>query len=105
MRTLLYKVTGQRLVPVGDHTGLIAGSKGYLIAKFEFDDDWDGCVKVASFYVDENEYAELLDLDNSCTIPQEALTESIFEVRLEGRRKGYRIPTNRVRENQSGGDS
>lgn len=105
MRTLTYKVTGQRLVPVGDHAGLVSGSKGYLRAQFEFDNDWDDCVKVASFYVDENEYAERLDSDDSCVIPQEALTDSVFEIRLEGRRKNYCIPTNRIREKQLGGDS
>lgn len=103
MRTLSYKIIGQRLIPVGDHTGLIAGTKGYLRAQFEFDNDWDDCLKVASFYAYKEEYAELLNSENSCIIPQEALTESEFEVQLEGRSKNYRILTNRITETQSGG--
>ena len=32
MRTLIYKVTDQQLSPVGDHSNIVAGSKGYLRA-------------------------------------------------------------------------
>lgn len=104
MRTLSYKVVGQRLIPVGDHTGLIMGSKGYLQAKFEFDNDWKDCKIVASFYSDGEEHAKPLDKDGICMIPPEALTKTIFELRVEGRKSDYRILTNRIREKQSGGD-
>lgn len=104
MRTLTYKVVGQRLIPTGDHTGLIAGSEGYLQASFEFDSNWNGCKKVASFYSDGEEHAMLLNKDNACTIPPEAITKSTFEVRVEGRKTDYRIQTNLIREKQSGGD-
>jgi hypothetical protein len=104
MRTLVYRVAGQRLIPIGDHTGLMAGSKGYLQAKFEFNDDWIGCMKVASFYSNDEEYAEPLDENNSCMIPPESITKSVFEVRVEGRKPNYRIITNIIREKQSGGD-
>jgi hypothetical protein len=103
MRTLTYKVTGQRLIPVGDHTGLIAGTEGYLQAKFEFDDDWKDCKKVASFYINNDEDALPLNEDDTCMIPSKALSESIFELRVEGRKTDYRILTNRIREKQSGG--
>jgi hypothetical protein len=104
MRTLSYKVAGQRLTPVGDHTGLIVGTEGYLQAKFEFDDDWKDCKIVASFYSDDKEHATYIDEDGKCTIPSEALTNSVFEMRVEGRKPKYRILTNRIREKQSGGD-
>lgn len=103
MRTLTYKVIGQRLIPTGDHTGLIAGSEGYLQASFKFDNDWDGCKKVASFYYNDVEDAVVLKADDTCLLPAKALVNDIFEMRLDGRKDNYRILTNRIRETQSGG--
>lgn len=104
MRTLAYKVEGQRLISVGDHSGIQAGSKGYLKAKFEFDKDWEGCTKVASFFNNGVEFASLLDEFDSCEIPAEALTSSTFDVSVEGRKKNYRIPSRVITERQIGGD-
>ncbi len=104
MRVLTYKVKGQRLTTTGNHSGLIAGTKGYLKAQFEFDDDWKDCVKVASF-ISNGEHAAKLDESNSCLIPNEALTSSTFEVKVEGRRSdGYCIVSGPVTERQKGGN-
>lgn len=102
MRTLRYKVVGQRLRPIGDHTGLVAGTEGYLLASFVFDSSWDECKIVASFSPNDNN-AVILDVDGTCVIPAEALSNSTFEVRVEGRRDKYSIRTNPVIERQSGG--
>lgn len=100
MRILIYKVKGQRLSGTGDHSRLIAGTKGYLKAQFEFDDDWNDCVKVASF-INGDEYAVKLDEDDACLIPNEALTSSTFKVKVEGRRSdGYIIMTELITERQ-----
>ena len=105
MRTLYYKVIGQRLRPVGDHTGLVKGTQGYLKACFLFESEWNVYKKVASFYgEDGTEYAIVLDADGTCMIPSQALTYSTFEVRLWGQINDTVIPTNLVREHQSGGD-
>lgn len=104
MRTLLYKVVGQRLMPMGDHTGLIIGTEGYLQARFEFNMDWEGCKKVVSFYYNDDERAELIDENCTCMIPAEVLTNTTFKMRVEGRKQDYRILTNCIREEQSGGD-
>lgn len=103
MRTLAYKVSDQQLSPIGDHSNIVAGSKGYLKAKFEFNSEWDGCTKVASFFNNGNEYASILDTDESCEIPGEALTSNSFEVSVEGRKPGYRILSKRIKERQIGG--
>lgn len=100
MRTLTYQVKSLRLLPTGDHYGLIANSQGYLKAKFTFDEDWEGCKKVASFFNGEAEHAVLLNDYNECMIPAEALTSSIFEVCVEGRKEGYRILTSKIKEKQ-----
>lgn len=99
MRTLDYSVKGQRLLRVGDHNFLIAGTEGYLCASFEFDESWDDCVKVASFFNDGKEYAVVLEND-VCVIPKAALTGSSFEVSVEGRKKNYRILSMKIKENQ-----
>ena len=103
MRILSYEVTGQHIKPVGDHSGIVSGSIGYLKAQFKFSEEWDGCVKVASFFYDGDEYAKKLDKENSCEIPQEVLSGSFFEVSVEGRKPGYRIPSRRIKERQIGG--
>ena len=102
MRTLVYKVTDQQLSPVGDHSNIVAGSKGYLRARFEFNNEWDGCTKVASFFNNGIEHASILDTDESCEIPEEALTGTSFEVSVEGRKPGYRIASKRIKERQIG---
>lgn len=103
MRVLTYKVKGQQLIATGKHSGLIAGTKGYLKAQFEFDKDWDGCIKVVSFFND-GEYAVKLDDNNICDIPDEALTNSTFKVKVEGRKQdGYCILTAPIIERQRGG--
>lgn len=105
MRTLYYKVIGQRLRPVGDHTGLVSGTKGYLKACFSFESDWASYKKVASFYnANGKEYAVPLNADGTCDIPPEALTDSTFEVKVWGQMGSTIISTNPVRERQSGGD-
>lgn len=103
MRTLLYRVEGQRLEPIGDHSGIKAGSKGYLRARFEFNEDWDGCIKVASFYYVGIEHACMLDKDDSCDIPEEVLVGSSYSVSVEGRKDDYRIPSRTITERQLGG--
>lgn len=47
MRTLRFKVSGQELIraPGCDFSNIIAGTSGYLLAAFEFGQDWDGTVK------------------------------------------------------------
>lgn len=101
MRVLTYKVKGQRLSATGNHSGLIAGTKGYLKAQFEFDDEWNGCEKVAQFFKEDDEHATRLDTNDSCEIPPEVLTDQSFEIAVEGRRKdGFRIISNSIKERQ-----
>ena len=98
MRILNYKIEKQKQSIQGNRDGLVAGTRGYLYASFDFDDDWNDCVKVAVFVYNKQEYPVLLK-DNTCQIPHEALVGNKFEVFVEGRtRNGYRIISNRVKE-------
>ena len=86
MRTLEFKVDKQdlRKQPGCDFSGIVAKSVGYLHAKFHFSEEWDGCRKVASFWHDDGEYPVLLDENDMCVIPAEALTGKSFLVSATG---------------------
>lgn len=100
MRTLEFNIEKQRLNKNRDcdFSGLVAGTVGYLQAKFFFsDDDWKRCsTRVARFWIGEQEYAERLDTSDCCVIPHEVLTGSKFEVSVVGAAPGYRIETNKI---------
>lgn len=102
MRTLKFSVDGQRLRKRidCDFSGLVAGSVGYLRAEFEFSDDWAGCKKAASFWIEDQEYAVRLDSNDSCIIPSEALSGALFKVSVVGIRSDYKISTTRTRVHQ-----
>lgn len=100
MRILEFNVNKQRLIkkPGCDFGGLVAGSVGYLQAKFYFSEsDWNDCTaKVARFWIDDVEHAELLDVNGCCTIPSAVLTGNKFTVSVLGAASGYSIETNRI---------
>lgn len=104
MRILEFNVDKQRLTkrPECDFSGLVAGSVGYLKAKFYFSgNDWVKCSnKLARFWIGDKEYAEKLDGSNCCDIPPEVLTGSKFEVSVLGAAPSYRIETNRINVRQ-----
>lgn len=104
MRILEFNVTKQRLKKktTCNFSGLVAGSVGYLKASFDFaDDEWKRCAtRVARFWIDQQEYAMILDETDSCVIPSEVLTGSKFEVSVVGAAPGYRIETNKIRVRQ-----
>ena len=74
MRVLDFIAEGQQLSrdPLCDFTGIAAGSRGYLQARFRFSKEWSGCKKVAVFLCRGTEYPVGLK-DNQCIIPWEAL--------------------------------
>lgn len=98
MRLLTFDVVSQCIHkdPNCDFTGLVAGTRNYLRAKFTFSSDWSDCVKVASFWRGEKEYAVMLDSENSCDIPTDALVGATFRVSVIGQSQDYSIPTNKI---------
>lgn len=95
MRVLEFIAEGQKLRrdPDCDFTGIVAGSRGYLQARFRFSKEWSGCKKVAVFMDKGKPYPAGLK-DNMCIIPWEALeTASAVQVYVIGRRPGYEITT------------
>lgn len=102
MRELVFEVDGQRLKKQADcdFSGLVAGSEGYLKAKFIFSSEWDGCKKAASFWVDDKEHAKLLDDADSCVIPIQASASEMFKVSVVGIRSGYKINSSKTKVRQ-----
>lgn len=107
MRTLKFNVIGQTitLAPECDVSNLVAGTNGYVQAKFTFSHEWNGCVKVAAFYSNlGTEYPpQALKNGEVCDIPAEALKKSIFKVKVFGKKNEYKICTNKVTVHQKGG--
>ena len=102
-RILEFDINKQRMTKKRscDFSHIVAGTAGYLKAKFYFSkDEWEKCRKAASFWVEDQEYAELLDENNMCTIPKEVLTGRIFEVSVSGRNDEYVIRSNKVKVRQ-----
>lgn len=107
MRKLKFIVDDQTLSQDSncDFEGLVPGTNGYLQAEFAFSPEWNGCVKVVSFYsVLGKEYTpQLLKDGKSCTIPAEALTKRVFKLRVTGKNKdGSTIVTNKLAISQKG---
>lgn len=103
MRILEFKVDKQRITKHKDcdFSGIVAGSVGYLQAKFIFSKDWDRCTtKIARFWNDDKEHSVILDDNNECTIPHEALTTTVFGVSVMGVAPSFRIDSNRTKVRQ-----
>lgn len=102
MRILQFVADGQRLKKQTncDFSGLVAGSEGYLRAEFTFSDEWLGCKKAASFWVGDQEYAVLLDDDDSCVIPPEVLAGELFKVSVVGVKTGYKLMSTQTKVRQ-----
>lgn len=104
MRILEFNVQKQRLTKKinCDFSGLVAGSVGYLRAKFYFsEEEWNKCsTRIARFWLDGKEEARTLDENNSCEIPPAVLTGSKFEVSVLGASTGYKIKTNKIKVRQ-----
>lgn len=107
MRTLEFKVNRQIISkqPGCDFSGLVAGSNGYLRAKFNFNGpEWEGCEKSAGFWIGERRVNVPLDENDECDIPAQVLGETEFRVQAMGTRKFERgrfsIDTNCYRVKQ-----
>lgn len=107
MRTLRFKVSGQELIraPGCDFGNIIAGTSGYLLAAFEFGQDWDDTIRVAAFYpyLQSQEVGRLIK-DGTCIVPDEITAYDTFKIGVVGQREnGQRITTNLITIKQERG--
>lgn len=99
MRIIKYKVDQQLLSTTDNLKDIYAGFENYLELEFEFDDNWQNCVKAIVFISgsDKKELPMLLK-DNKCIVPKEAVQSRFIKFYLVGKRKpDYRIQTKQTR--------
>lgn len=96
MRVLKFIVNGQKLQKDSkcDFSGLVSGSSKWLQAEFVFSPEWDVRQKAASFFSQFQEYPVMLDENNKCMIPDEAVASGPFYVSVTGKEGDSMIPTN-----------
>lgn len=96
MRTLSFKVDGQKLSKDGDFSNIIRGSKRYLRCKFSFEgNDWDRHRLIAVFEVNDEEHAVLLNPDKTCLVPDEVTNASSIILYVVGVLRDEKIVTNK----------
>ena len=107
MRVLKFIVHGKTLEldPTCDFSGLFPGREAEVKAVFSFSNEWTPAIKVVAFEsVTGIEYTpQVLDDENSCFIPTEALARSVFKLQVIGKHAKTRFKTNTVRVYQRGG--
>lgn len=107
MRVLTFIVDGEklRLDPECDCSGLFPGKEDEIEAEFVFSSEWDSMIKVAAFWsMLGKEYPpQILDSNDVCMIPQEALSKPVFKIQVIGKSRGNNFRTNTVSIYQRGG--
>ena len=85
MRYLDFDVTDQHLSKNTkcNFENIVKNSKGYLVARFNFNQEWNNTRKAAVFKNLGKEYYAAI-VDNQCEIPWEALTYNRWKVSVVG---------------------
>lgn len=89
---IVFDVKNQILVRT-DANNIVADSKNYLRAIFNFSSDWQGKTKTATFKSNNLVYSQILDESDSCDVPWEVINSGYMEVSVFG---GDLITTNPV---------
>lgn len=107
MRTLRFIVDGETIVkdPSCDFSGLFPGTNPDIRAEFVFSPEWESRVKVVAFWsILGKEYEpQLVNEQNLCKIPEEALEKPAFKVQILGKHRGRNFQTNTTIVYQRGG--
>lgn len=105
MRTLRFLVNGQNLKkdPACDFSFIVPGSSGYLFAEFVFSNEWSDKLKVAEFRKrPDSECFPKKIIRGKCEIPKEILDESMWCVKVVGKKNNILLPTNIISVRQAG---
>lgn len=105
MRTLEFDVNATALSKSSncDFSGLIKGSKKYLVCHFTFDNTWDGARRIVEFQTkEEDKFYELTD-ENACYVPDDFAAENYFKVSIHGVKDKEQFETNKVLIRQTNG--
>lgn len=106
MRTLKFIIDKETITqdPSCDFSGLFPGRNPDVRAEFTFSPEWNNKVKVAAFWSAMNaEYPpQIIDEDNGCNIPLEALSRATFDIQILGKRRTNTLTTNKFTVRQTG---
>lgn len=107
MRTLRFIVDGETIIqdPSCDFTGLFPKTNSEIRAEFVFSPEWSSRVKVAAYWsmLDKEYPPQVLEDDNTCLIPAEALARPAFKIQILGKQRGRVFKTNTMIVYQRGG--
>lgn len=82
---LHFQVLDKRISCIDDGAPeVVADNYGNICIKIEFDDQWDGCSKVARFIYNGEWKDVLLDSDNECICPSEVVKKGRFSLGVYG---------------------
>lgn len=93
MLIIKLNVQSQTLTKEGEYAAA-EKTLNYVRCVFQFSEEWDGTVKTAYFRNPKTRkiYSQLLDEENTCVVPWEALTDAGYVyLSVAGERDGYRI--------------
>lgn len=106
MRTLKFIVNKNTITqdPSCDFSGLFPGRNPDVRAEFTFSPEWNNKVKVAAFWsmMDAEYPPQIIDEDNGCIIPAEALSRAAFNIQILGKRRTDSLTTNKFTVRQTG---
>lgn len=107
MRTLKFIVEhdGLKQDPSCSFDRLFPAPNQEIVAEFSFPHEWNGVSKVAAFYsMLGKEYPpQIIEDDNRCVIPPEALKLPAFKIQVLGNFRGKITTTNTLTVYQKGG--
>lgn len=107
MRKLRFIVDDKSLKqdPTCSFEGLFPAPNQTIEAEFTFSEFWNTVPKVAAFYsMLDNEYPpRVIDENNHCMIPSEALLLPTFKMQILGKHRGNIVTTNILTIYQKGG--
>lgn len=111
MRTLCFIVNNKTIKPDPscDFGDLFPGKNPNIQAEFVFSPEWENALKVVAFWsMLDKEYEPQLLENNTCVIPEEALSRASFKVQVLGKKqvsphKIVALTTDKFTVRQSGG--
>lgn len=106
MRILEYNVEKNVInkKPRFDYSGLIPRSGETVCLKFTFTNEWQNTAKVVEFTArNGSEYKPQILVNNMCMIPEEALNDYIFYIRVMGKSTDNLLLTEKLAICQNGG--
>lgn len=96
-RILKFSVTNQSITKDSkcDFSKIAMGTSGYLVAQFEFSNDWTSLFKVAEFRKrNSDRYYPAKIIKNRCEVPEQVTDSIQWTIRVVGKNMDTKLTTN-----------